>query len=252
MSTDGHGLWASLPEEIALVIVKHVGLCCDLAEFFHRQRATDRIGRVSGYLFEDVLGYRRLNRAFAAVLWPVALCMVPMTQPHHAECFVEGVVRHAIEGMMATNRYAFLYGCVYDGCTRPGGAVRAPDQSENYYDQLAQKLEPMLQKLLGNRRLSHLEKRRAVSWMRYIFKYLDRCFVKRYELKPVRKLIAEAFGYQEEGEASPDDRPTSVRERHLRSLSESLHEDEDSSSSDDSSDEDEESSSEEEAAELQA
>jgi hypothetical protein len=199
MSPDGHELWASLPEEIARKIVEYVGLYWDLASWVPGERP---LKRTSGYSFDDVLGCRRLNRAFAAGLWPVALCMVPVDHRHHGRCFVEGVVRHAINGMMTGDRYACLYTCVYEGCTQPYASGGAPNWSQGYYHQLLHVLGPMLQKLLGSRRLSYQEKRRAVAWMRYIFKYLDRFFVKRHGIKPVSELVAEAFGYHEEARAA--------------------------------------------------
>jgi len=225
MSTDGHGLWASLPDELTHKIVEYVGMYWDLASWVPDEGSLKRTSAC------NVLECRRLNRAFAAALWPVALCQVPMTHTDHAKCFVEGVVRHVIQGTMAGDRLGELYTIAYLGCTRPGGAVLGPrDQSGSYYDQLAHKLGPTLQKLLGDRRLSHQEKRVAVGRMRFIFTYLDRVFVQKGNgIKSVRKLIAEAFGYQEEGEARAEP-------------ADSSDEDEEASSSDDSSDEDEEAS----------
>jgi hypothetical protein len=245
MSTDGHGLWASLPEELTHKIVEYVGMYWDLASWVPGQRP---LKRTSGYSFDDVLECRRLNRAFAAGLWPVALCIVPVDHRHHARCFVEGVVRHAIDGMMTGDRLAELYTCVYEGCTQPYGSAACKNWSQGYYDQLSLVLGPMLQKLLGDRRLSHQEKRTAVGRMRYIFTYLDRWFVERHDLKRVRELIAEAFGYQEEGAAKVA-RETVVWGRGA-AVADSSDEDEESSD-EDSSDEDEDDP-EVVAAELQA
>ena len=200
MSTDGHGLWASLPDEIAQKIVRYVCMHWDLASGVHGEPPWYK--RISGYSFENVLECRRLNRAFAAGLWPLTLCMVPLDRRHHGSCLVEGAVRHVIEGVMTSDRYTILYTCVYDGCTQPYSSGRARNWSQGYYDQFHE-LEPMLQRLLGDRRLSHQEKRKAAGCLRSIFSYLDRFFVKRHGFKPVRELIAEAFGHH--AEAREDD-----------------------------------------------
>tara|TARA_B100000963_G_scaffold88943_1_gene76528 strand:+ start:236 stop:769 length:534 start_codon:yes stop_codon:yes gene_type:complete len=140
--------------------------------------------------FDCVLRFRRFGRAFAAVLWPVALCTVPVVYRNHAECFVEGVVRQALMGMNV-DRYSYLVTMAYEGCT-----MKPPNnQCQCYYDVLT-KLRPTLEKVLGNRSLSHQEQRVAANVTKAVFTYLDRFYVKRVGVKPTAELIVEAFKSQ--------------------------------------------------------
>ena len=186
-------LWASLPEELALKIVEYKALHWDLHSVRRSgPRGTGPIERINFMSqFDRVLQFRRLNRAFAAGLWPVALCMVPVVHRCHSKCLVEGVVRQALLGM-TTHRYSSLYTVVFEGCT-----TKPPNnQTGFYYDALAN-LRPTLEKVLGNRSLSHQERRVAAGLLKSIFRYIDRSgAVKRMGLKPVVELIEEAFESQ--------------------------------------------------------
>ena len=140
--------------------------------------------------FNCVLRFRRFSRAFAADLWPVALCTVPVVYRNHAECFVEGVVRQALI-RINVDRYSHLITMAYEGCT-----MKPPNnQCRCYYDLLT-KLRPTLEKVLGNRSLSHQEERVAAGVMKAVFTYLDRFYVKRTGGKPTAELIVEAFESQ--------------------------------------------------------
>ena len=166
-------LWASLPEELVLKIVGYwlERICLTLQ-------------------FDCVLRFRRFSRAFAAGLWPVALCTVPVVHRNHAECFVEGVVRQALMGMNV-DRYSHLITMAYEGCI-----MKPPNnQCRCYYDLLA-KLQPTLEKVLGSRSLSHQEQRVAAGLMKAVFTYLDRFYVKRTGVKPTAELIVEALKRQ--------------------------------------------------------
>ena len=183
-------LWASLPEELALKIVEYKALHWDLVSVRRSGPCgtgpLERINFTSQ--FDRVLQFRRLNRAFAAGLWPVALCMVPVGHRCHSKCFVEGVVRQALLGM-TTDRYSSLYTVVYGGCT-----TKPPNNQTGYYYDALTKLRPTLEKVLGNRSLSHQERRVAAGLLKSIFRYIDRSgAIKRMQLKPVVELIEEAF-----------------------------------------------------------
>lgn len=197
--TGEHELWASLPEELAHKIVGCAALCWDSGSWRRSgRRGSGPLERVHFTTqFDCVLQFRRLSRAFAAGLWPVALCMVPVAHRYHGRCFVEGVVRQALQGM-TSDRYSFLYTIVYEGCT-----MKPPNNRSQYYYDLLAELRPTLEKLLGNGGLSQQERRFAVGLLRSIFKYIDRFFVKRNGLTPVAELIAEAFGYHDEDETHP-------------------------------------------------
>ena len=183
-------LWASLPEELALKIVAYKALHWHLVSLRRSgPRGTGPLERINfTSQFDRVLQLRRINRAFAAGLWPVALCMVPIGHRCHSKCFVEGVVRQALLGM-TTERYSSLYTIAYEGCT-----TRPPNNQAGYYYDALTKLRPTLEKVLGNRSLSHQERRAAAGLLKSIFRYIDRCgAVKRMGLKPVVELIEEAF-----------------------------------------------------------
>ena len=69
------------------------------------------------------------------------------------------------------------------------------NQCRCYYDLLT-KLRPTLEKVLGNRILSHQEQRVAAGVMKAVFTYLDRFYVKRTGVKPTAELIVEALKRQ--------------------------------------------------------
>ena len=97
-------------------------------------------------------------------------------------------MRQALLGM-TTERYSSLYTIVYEGCT-----TRPPNNQTRFYYDVLTKLRPTLEKVLGNRSLSHQERRAAAGLLKSIFRYIDRCgAVKRMGLKPVVELIEEAF-----------------------------------------------------------
>ena len=182
-------LWASLPEELALKIVEYKARHWALVGVKRLGPSgtgpLERINLTSQ--FDRVLQFRRLNRAFAAGLRPVALCMVPVVHRNHAECIVEGVVRQALLGM-TTDRYSSLYTVVYEGCT-----TRPPNNKTGHYYDVLTKLRPTLEKVLGNRSLSHQERRVAAGLLKSIFRYIDRSYTKHNDLKLVEELIEEAF-----------------------------------------------------------
>ena len=183
-------LWASLPEELALKIVAYKALHWHLVSLRRSgPRGTGPLERINfTSQFDRVLQLRRINRAFAAGLWPVALCMVPIGHRCHSKCFVEGVVRQALLGM-TTERYSSLYTIAYEGCT-----TRPPNNQTGFYYDVLTKLRPTLEKVLGNRSLSHQERRVATGLLKSIFRYIDSSgAVKRMGLKPVVELIEEAF-----------------------------------------------------------
>lgn len=185
-------LWASLPEELALKIVEYKALHWNFVSVRRSgPRGTGPIERINfTSQFDRVLQFRRLNRAFAAGLWPVALCMVPVVHRNHAECFVEGVVRQTLTGMHV-DRYSSLLTMAYEGCT-----TKPPNNQCRFYYDLLTKLRPTLVNVLGNRSLSHQERRVAAGLLKSIFGYIDRSFTKHKHLKPVVELIEEAFKSQ--------------------------------------------------------
>lgn len=182
-------LWASLPEELTLKILWYAAMHWDFGTWRRSgPRGHGPFERIDiASQFDRVLQFRRLNRAFAVGLWPVALCMVPVVNRHHGKCFVEGVVRQTLLGM-TRDRYSLLYTIVFEGCSR-----KPPNNQSLYYYNFLTELRPTLEKLLGNRSPSHQERRVAAGLLKSIFRYLDRYLTKNRHLKPVVELIEEAF-----------------------------------------------------------
>lgn len=185
------GLWASLPDDIIVQIIKYA-----LEDWTLIAGGTASRGPRS---LHKLLRLRTLNRAFAQAFHTMALCQVPLRFRNHAECFVEGVVRQAVKAVrnagpgMTTDMYSCLYTIVYFGCT-----TKSPDNmSGPYYKQL-EKIGMVLERVLGDEVvLTEGEKHGFKSLVTSIFRYLDRFYVQRYWNKSVPNLVDNAWAYLE-------------------------------------------------------
>ena len=83
--------------------------------------------------------------------------MVPVVHRCHSKCFVEGVVRQALQ-RMTTDRYSSLYTIVYEGCT-----TKPPNNQVGYYYDALTKLRPTLEKVLATEPLDQERRRRRFA-----------------------------------------------------------------------------------------
>lgn len=162
-----NGLWESLPEqELGLKIATHVAMNADM-----RTKNAPELCK-----------FRLINRAFAEAFRAPVLCTVPITHRRHAEWFVKGVVTIACTSAlhhvrMSTDMYTHVYTTVYTACTqKPPGNL-----SEDYYNWLMVSAHTMYT-VLGDHHISEEEQRKMLVFIRAVFGYLDRFYVKRFTL----------------------------------------------------------------------
>ena len=185
------GLWASLPDDLVVKIIKYTLEDWTLLSGGGRSSRTRSLNKL--------LRLRTLNRVFAQAFHTMALCQVPLHFLNHAACFIEGVVRQAAKAVrnagpgMTTDMYSYLYTVVYFGCTG-----KAPNNmSGPYYEQL-EKLGVVLERVLGAQAVfTEGEKQGFKGLVTSIFRYLDRFYVQRFYYKSVPDLVDNSWGYLE-------------------------------------------------------
>ena len=168
---EGHALWDSLPDELALRI-----------QLVVRDRAYEADSDASNHLAftrKCVQIVSQLNHAFYDVVMPVRYLLCPRHNPYHAKSFVKGVYLYATfqitnHAPLTTDFYSHLYSIVFHGCTRKG----AENETERYYAALESQMKTLVRN--GDINLTSPEERGwLLLFIGHVFKYLDRFYVKR-------------------------------------------------------------------------
>ena len=142
---------------------------------------------------------RLVCRAFASALRATVLLLCPMTNPDHPSLLVEGVLQLVWDMFHPSARsprlpstLSFLYGIVYRGSTQ------SINHSEGYYSALGTTLTALLKD--GTlRRTQGAERAKQVRFIAQVFAYLDRFYVERLQLAPLKQHLAQAFANAEGG-----------------------------------------------------
>ena len=190
MAPRGNVLWGALPEEIIDHIV--------------------RLSRSAAYyllevhqLRQGVYNTRCINRTFRSALRPVFLLTCPITNPNFPSIWVEGLLRLAGEmtpnfyrELMTPTTYSSLHGTVHSACVRKPNRMNASMADKPCQRALYNALGTTLTALLKDgtlRWITGQERAAYVHFVRNIFSYLDRFYVKRLSLPSLEQHLTQAF-----------------------------------------------------------
>ena len=190
MAPRGNVLWGALPEEIIDHIV--------------------RLSRSAAYyllevhqLRQGVYNTRCINRTFRSALRPVFLLTCPITNPNFPSIWVEGLLRLAGEmtpnfyrELMTPTTYSSLHSTVHSACVRKPNRMNASMADKPCQRALYNALGTTLTALLKDgtlRWITGQERAAYVNFVRNIFSYLDRFYVKRLSLPSLEQHLTQAF-----------------------------------------------------------
>ena len=138
---------------------------------------------------------RLVSKSFAAMLrrWLWLYC--PEKHPDFADHFVGGVVRFSAEGIAAwydkkmlipPSIYSWFYGRVYDACMKPH--FKAGPMYTMLFDKVrVLTMDGTLSDMTGKKR------DKFIRFVKHVFLYIDRFYVKRFALPDVATHVVAAF-----------------------------------------------------------